>query len=189
MIWALDVDTPHRTSAAASIARRCRANCCCGRSATRSISCRRMCSTTAKTTLLAEGALAALDAAWHERHDYRASLDALAADDLLRRRVVLDAPSGPEAVVDGQRLIAFAGNDYLGLASSSGCGRGAARRRVSLGRRCGRLASGERTSAAARGTRGSARRLRRHAAGAFLFPPATWRIWPCCRRLPDAATP
>lgn len=50
-------------------------------------------------------------------HDYRARLDALAEDDLLRRRVVLDAASGPVAVFDGQRLIAFAGNDYLGLAS------------------------------------------------------------------------
>ena len=50
-------------------------------------------------------------------HDYRARLDALAAQDLLRRRFVVDAPSGPETVLDGKRLIAFAGNDYLGLAS------------------------------------------------------------------------
>lgn len=49
-------------------------------------------------------------------HDYHARLDALAADGLRRRRVVLDAPCGPEAVLDGQPLIAFAGNDYLGLA-------------------------------------------------------------------------
>lgn len=49
--------------------------------------------------------------------DFRARLAALARDDLTRTRVVLDAPCGPEAVVDGQRLIAFAGNDYLGLAN------------------------------------------------------------------------
>lgn len=49
--------------------------------------------------------------------DFRARLEALAADDLLRTRVVLDAPCGPEAVVDGRRLVSFAGNDYLGLAN------------------------------------------------------------------------
>lgn len=49
--------------------------------------------------------------------DFRARLAALARDDLTRTRVVLDAPCGPEVVVDGQRLIAFAGNDYLGLAN------------------------------------------------------------------------
>ncbi|MDP3873934.1 MAG: 8-amino-7-oxononanoate synthase [Methyloversatilis sp.] len=49
--------------------------------------------------------------------DFRTRLAALARDDLTRTRVVLDAPCGPEAVVDGQRLIAFAGNDYLGLAN------------------------------------------------------------------------
>ena len=49
--------------------------------------------------------------------DFRARLAALVRDDLTRMRVVLDAPCGPDAVVDGQRLIAFAGNDYLGLAN------------------------------------------------------------------------
>lgn len=49
--------------------------------------------------------------------DFRARLEALAADDLLRTRVVLDAPCGPEAMVDGHRLVSFAGNDYLGLAN------------------------------------------------------------------------
>lgn len=48
--------------------------------------------------------------------DFRTRLEALAADDLLRARVVLDAPCGPEAVVDGQTLVSFASNDYLGLA-------------------------------------------------------------------------
>jgi 8-amino-7-oxononanoate synthase len=41
----------------------------------------------------------------------------LANDGLLRRRRTLDAPCGPEAVIDGQRLIAFCSNDYLGLAN------------------------------------------------------------------------
>jgi 8-amino-7-oxononanoate synthase len=40
----------------------------------------------------------------------------LAAEGLLRRRRILDSPCGPDAVVDGQRLIAFCSNDYLGLA-------------------------------------------------------------------------
>lgn len=49
--------------------------------------------------------------------DFGARLAALARDDLTRTRVVLDTSCGPEAVVEGQRLIAFAGNDYLGLAN------------------------------------------------------------------------
>ena len=49
--------------------------------------------------------------------DFRARLAALAEQDLLRTRAVLDAPCGPHAKVDGQRLLSFAGNDYLGLAA------------------------------------------------------------------------
>ena len=41
----------------------------------------------------------------------------LATDGLLRRRRTLDAPCGPEAVVDGRRVVAFCSNDYLGLAN------------------------------------------------------------------------
>lgn len=41
----------------------------------------------------------------------------LAADGLIRRRRTLDAPCGPEALLDGRRLIAFCSNDYLGLAN------------------------------------------------------------------------
>ncbi len=41
----------------------------------------------------------------------------LAADGLIRRRRTLDAPCGPEALIDGRRLIAFCSNDYLGLAN------------------------------------------------------------------------
>lgn len=48
--------------------------------------------------------------------DFSARLAALAGDDLLRTRAVLDSACGPEAVVEGRHLIAFAGNDYLGLA-------------------------------------------------------------------------
>ena len=41
----------------------------------------------------------------------------LAGEGLLRRRRTLDAPCGPEAVIEGQRVIAFCSNDYLGLAN------------------------------------------------------------------------
>ncbi len=41
----------------------------------------------------------------------------LAADGLLRRRRTLDAPCGPEAVIEGRRVVAFCSNDYLGLAN------------------------------------------------------------------------
>ena len=36
---------------------------------------------------------------------------------LYRQRPLLDSPQGPEVVVDGQRLLAFCSNDYLGLAN------------------------------------------------------------------------
>lgn len=49
--------------------------------------------------------------------DFRARLAALAEQDLLRTRAVLDAPCGTRAEVDDQRLLSFAGNDYLGLAA------------------------------------------------------------------------
>lgn len=49
--------------------------------------------------------------------DFSTRLAALAEQDLLRTRVVLDAPCGPDARVDGTALLSFAGNDYLGLAS------------------------------------------------------------------------
>ena len=41
----------------------------------------------------------------------------LAAGGLFRRRRTLDAPCGPEAVVEGRRVVAFCSNDYLGLAN------------------------------------------------------------------------
>lgn len=41
----------------------------------------------------------------------------LAADGLLRRRRTLDAPCGPETVIEGRRVVAFCSNDYLGLAN------------------------------------------------------------------------
>lgn len=36
---------------------------------------------------------------------------------LYRQRPLLDSPQGPEVTVDGQRLLAFCNNDYLGLAN------------------------------------------------------------------------
>lgn len=41
----------------------------------------------------------------------------LAAASLLRERRTLDTPCAPEVVVNGQRLLAFCSNDYLGLAN------------------------------------------------------------------------
>jgi 8-amino-7-oxononanoate synthase len=46
-----------------------------------------------------------------------AELERLAAAGLTRRRRRLDAPCGPRAVVEGQAVLAFASNDYLGLAA------------------------------------------------------------------------
>ena len=51
---------------------------------------------------------------WEE---LEAGLARLAAEGLRRRRRVLDAPCGPEAVIDGRRVVAFCSNDYLGLAN------------------------------------------------------------------------
>ncbi|MES2819553.1 MAG: 8-amino-7-oxononanoate synthase [Pseudomonadota bacterium] len=39
------------------------------------------------------------------------------AADLYRQRPLLESPQGPEVVVDGQALLAFCSNDYLGLAN------------------------------------------------------------------------
>ncbi|MCY1510900.1 8-amino-7-oxononanoate synthase [compost metagenome] len=39
------------------------------------------------------------------------------ADDLYRLRPLLESPQGPEVVIDGQPLLAFCSNDYLGLAN------------------------------------------------------------------------
>ncbi len=44
-------------------------------------------------------------------------LTQLAAEGLVRCRRTLDSSCGPEAVIDGRRLIAFCSNDYLGLAN------------------------------------------------------------------------
>ncbi|MFZ1325684.1 MAG: 8-amino-7-oxononanoate synthase [Candidatus Contendobacter sp.] len=44
-------------------------------------------------------------------------LNQLASAGLLRRRRTLDAPCGPQAVLDGRRVVAFCSNDYLGLAN------------------------------------------------------------------------
>ena len=49
--------------------------------------------------------------------DLSARLAARRADNLYRQRPLLQSPQGPEVVVDGQPLLAFCNNDYLGLAN------------------------------------------------------------------------
>lgn len=49
--------------------------------------------------------------------DLASRLAARQAEQLYRRRPLLESPQGPDVVVDGQRLLAFCSNDYLGLAS------------------------------------------------------------------------
>ncbi len=49
--------------------------------------------------------------------ELEAGLAQLATEGLLRRRRTLDAPCGPEAVIEGRRVVAFCSNDYLGLAN------------------------------------------------------------------------
>lgn len=49
--------------------------------------------------------------------DLRARLTERRAADLYRQRPLLNSPQGPEVIVDGQPLLAFCNNDYLGLAS------------------------------------------------------------------------
>ncbi|MCA1979869.1 MAG: 8-amino-7-oxononanoate synthase [Thiobacillus sp.] len=44
-------------------------------------------------------------------------LAALKADQLDRRRFVLDSPQGPHVTVNGRRVVSFCSNDYLGLAA------------------------------------------------------------------------
>lgn len=49
--------------------------------------------------------------------DLRSRLAARRAEQLYRHRPLLQSPQGPEVVVDGQSLLAFCNNDYLGLAN------------------------------------------------------------------------
>lgn len=49
--------------------------------------------------------------------DLAARLAQRQAADLFRQRPLLDSPQGPQVVVDGQPLLAFCSNDYLGLAN------------------------------------------------------------------------
>ncbi|QHG62940.1 8-amino-7-oxononanoate synthase [Pseudomonas putida] len=49
--------------------------------------------------------------------DLAARLAERRAADLYRQRPLLESPQAPEVVVDGQRLLAFCSNDYLGLAN------------------------------------------------------------------------
>lgn len=49
--------------------------------------------------------------------DLHCRLAARRAEHLFRQRPLLEAPQGPEVVVDGEPLLQFCSNDYLGLAS------------------------------------------------------------------------
>ncbi|POR61307.1 8-amino-7-oxononanoate synthase [Pseudomonas syringae] len=49
--------------------------------------------------------------------DLRTRLDARRAAHLYRPRPLLQSPQGPQVIVDGQPLLAFCNNDYMGLAS------------------------------------------------------------------------
>src|SRR5690606_28614656 len=49
--------------------------------------------------------------------DLATRLAARRAEHLYRQRPLLQSPQGPEVVADGERLLAFCSNDYLGLAS------------------------------------------------------------------------
>ena len=49
--------------------------------------------------------------------DFAADLDALRAQSLQRRRPLLDSAPGPRLNIDGKDYLAFASNDYLGLAN------------------------------------------------------------------------
>lgn len=49
--------------------------------------------------------------------DLAARLAQRQAEDLYRRRPLLESPQGPDVVIDGQPMLAFCSNDYLGLAN------------------------------------------------------------------------
>ncbi|MCI3943385.1 8-amino-7-oxononanoate synthase [Pseudomonas syringae] len=49
--------------------------------------------------------------------DLRARLDGRRAQQLYRQRPLLQSPQGPKVIVDGQPLLAFCNNDYMGLAN------------------------------------------------------------------------
>ena len=49
--------------------------------------------------------------------DLNARLAVRRAENLYRQRPLLESPQGPQVVVDGQPLLAFCSNDYLGLAN------------------------------------------------------------------------
>ncbi len=49
--------------------------------------------------------------------DIQAQLESLQAENLLRKRRVVDGPQGPLLQVDGETYLAFCSNDYLGLAN------------------------------------------------------------------------
>ena len=49
--------------------------------------------------------------------DLASRLNERRAAHLYRQRPLLETPQGPEVMVEGERLLAFCSNDYLGLAN------------------------------------------------------------------------
>lgn len=76
--------------------------------------------------------------------DFARSLAALEAQSLRRTRRVVSGPQGPVLEVDGRSLVAFASNDYLGLASHPAIAQAAidAIRRSGIGASASHLISG-----------------------------------------------
>ena len=50
-------------------------------------------------------------------HDFSLQLSELAQADQLRTRRIIDGPQDASMLVDGKRVLAYASNDYLGLAN------------------------------------------------------------------------
>ena len=76
--------------------------------------------------------------------DLAARLAARRAENLYRQRPLLESPQGPEVVVDGQPLLAFCNNDYLGLANHPQVIEAWRAGADTLGRRRWRFAPGDR---------------------------------------------
>ncbi|MFN8752641.1 MAG: 8-amino-7-oxononanoate synthase, partial [Betaproteobacteria bacterium] len=76
--------------------------------------------------------------------DFNAALDALDHASLRRRRRVVSGHQGARLTVDGQQLLAFASNDYLGLAADPRIAKATAHaaRRYGVGAGASHLISG-----------------------------------------------
>ncbi len=85
--------------------------------------------------------------------DLSARLAERRAAHLYRQRPLLEAPQQPDVMVDGDRLLAFCSNDYLGLANHSE----ATARRITTSRKPLPNSPADH--------------------GRCCFPPVIWRIW------------